>query len=134
MGMDSGMSGWDTYGDTRKIVDRGNYHTTSNGGLSDDYSGLDSGQGSSLDRKYDTFGRSSYSKVASGRSGYYLNVPPPWDMVSSTQHGGGGPGGRDLPNHDHRGSAFELYKKPPDPRGPPGCLPGPPINSDLGNR
>ncbi|XP_066989197.1 tight junction protein ZO-3-like isoform X29 [Macrobrachium rosenbergii] len=134
--MEGGLSGWDVY-DGRKLHDRGNYHTTSNGGLSDDYSGLDSGQGSSLDRKYDTFGRSSYSKAAtSGRSGYYLNVPPPWDMVSGGgQHGGGGgPGGRDLPNHDHRGSAFELYKKPPDPRGPPGSQPGPPLNADLGNR
>ncbi|XP_066989183.1 tight junction protein ZO-3-like isoform X18 [Macrobrachium rosenbergii] len=133
--MEGGLSGWDVY-DGRKLHDRGNYHTTSNGGLSDDYSGLDSGQGSSLDRKYDTFGRSSYSKAAtSGRSGYYLNVPPPWDMVSGGgQHGGGGgPGGRDLPNHDHRGSAFELYKKPPDPRGPPGSQPGPPLNADLGN-
>ena len=65
MSMDGGLSGYDLYMDGRKIHDRGNYHTTSNGGLSDDYSGLDSGQGSSLDRKYDTFGRSSYSKVGS---------------------------------------------------------------------
>lgn len=62
--MDSGGGGWDPYIDGRKVYDRGNYHTTSNGGLSDDYSGLDSGQGSSLDRKYDTFGRSSYGKVS----------------------------------------------------------------------
>lgn len=137
--MEGGLGGWDVCMDGRKIHDRGNYHTTSNGGLSDDYSGLDSGQGSSLDRKYDTFGRSSYNKAAaSARGGYYLNVPPPWDMVSGGGGGGGqhggGPGGRDLPNHDHRGSAFELYKKPPDPRGPPGSHPGPPLNADLGNR
>lgn len=63
-GLDGGGGGWgDIYTDGRKVYERGTYHTTSNGGLSDDYSGLDSGQGSSLDRKYDTFGRSSYSKV-----------------------------------------------------------------------
>lgn len=70
---------------------------------------------------------------ASGRSAYYLNVPPPRDMVPGSGHGGG-PGGRDLPNHDHRGSAFELYKKPPDPRGPPGGHPALPMYSDHGNR
>ncbi|KAK4292853.1 hypothetical protein Pmani_034414 [Petrolisthes manimaculis] len=140
-GMDSGGGGWDAYIDGRKVYERGNYHTTSNGGLSDDYSGLDSGQGSSLDRKYDTFGRSSYGKQvptsASGRSGYYLNVPPPRDLLpGGGQHGSGaGAGARgDLPNHDHRGSAFELYKKPPDPRGPPGSHhPALPTYSDLGN-
>ncbi|XP_042227786.1 tight junction protein ZO-1-like isoform X8 [Homarus americanus] len=133
--VEGGVGGWDMYMDGRKAYERGNYHTTSNGGLSDDYSGLDSGQGSSLDRKYDTFGRSSYGKVtsaASGRSGYYLNVPPPRDMVPGGGQHGGGPGGRDLPNHDHRGSAFELYKKPPDPRGPPGH-PALPVYSDHGN-
>lgn len=63
-GMDGGGGGWgEMYMDGRKVYERGTYHTTSNGGLSDDYSGLDSGQGSSLDRKYDTFGRSSYNKV-----------------------------------------------------------------------
>lgn len=60
-GMDGGWG--EMYMDGRKVYERGTYHTTSNGGLSDDYSGLDSGQGSSLDRKYDTFGRSSYNKV-----------------------------------------------------------------------
>ncbi|XP_071514345.1 tight junction protein ZO-3 isoform X17 [Panulirus ornatus] len=133
--MEGGVGGWE-YMDGRKAYERGTYHTTSNGGLSDDYSGLDSGQGSSLDRKYDTFGRSSYNKVtssASGRSAYYLNVPPPRDMVPGSGQHGGGPGGRDLPNHDHRGSAFELYKKPPDPRGPPGGHPALPMYSDHGN-
>ncbi|XP_045118000.1 tight junction protein ZO-1-like isoform X7 [Portunus trituberculatus] len=126
-GLEGGGIWGDIYTDGRKVYERGTYHTTSNGGLSDDYSGLDSGQGSSLDRKYDTFGRSSYSKVsssASGRSGCYLNVPPPRDA---------GVGGRDLPNHDHKGSAFELYKKPPDPRGPPGGHPNLPTYSDHGN-
>ncbi|CAL4145261.1 unnamed protein product, partial [Meganyctiphanes norvegica] len=131
---DSGMGGWGMY-ESRKNYDRTSYHTNNNGGLSDDYSGLDSGQGSSLDRKYDTFGRSSYGKMGTGgagRTGYYLNVPPPRDMNNQGSHSGGGPGGRDLPNHDHRGSAFELYKKPPDPRGGP---PGPPIPqyTDIGN-
>ena len=60
------------------------------------------------------------SSAKGGSGGYYLNVPPPRDLLPQ---GGGGPGGRgDLPNHDHRGSAFELYKKPPDPRGGPGQL------------
>ncbi|XP_042227787.1 tight junction protein ZO-1-like isoform X9 [Homarus americanus] len=72
------------------------------------------------------------TSAASGRSGYYLNVPPPRDMVPGGGQHGGGPGGRDLPNHDHRGSAFELYKKPPDPRGPPGH-PALPVYSDHGN-
>lgn len=78
---------------------------------------------------------------ASGRSGYYLNVPPPRDLLpGGGQHGSGagagGPGARgDLPNHDHRGSAFELYKKPPDPRGQPGSHHSAlPTYSDLGNR
>ena len=37
---------------------------SSNGRLSDDYSAIDSGHGSSLERKCDTFGRGNYSKVA----------------------------------------------------------------------
>ncbi|XP_069952178.1 tight junction protein ZO-1 isoform X3 [Cherax quadricarinatus] len=131
--VEGGVGPWEMYMDGRKAYDRGAYHTTSNGGLSDDYSGLDSGQGSSLDRKYDTFGRSSYNKVASGRSGYYLNVPPPRDIVPGSSQHGGGPAGRDLPNHDHRGSAFELYKKPPDPRGQPGGHPALPVYTDHGN-
>ncbi|XP_069952184.1 tight junction protein ZO-3 isoform X9 [Cherax quadricarinatus] len=71
--------------------------------------------------------------VASGRSGYYLNVPPPRDIVPGSSQHGGGPAGRDLPNHDHRGSAFELYKKPPDPRGQPGGHPALPVYTDHGN-
>ncbi|XP_069976885.1 tight junction protein ZO-1 isoform X2 [Penaeus vannamei] len=131
--IEGGMGSWDMYADARKAYERGAYHTTSNGGLSDDYSGLDSGQGSSLDRKYDTFGRSSHKVASSGsRSGYYLNVPPPRDMALAGGGQGGGPGGRDLPNHDHRGSAFELYKKPPDPRGPGGHA-GVPVYSDPSN-
>ncbi|XP_042862802.1 tight junction protein ZO-1-like isoform X13 [Penaeus japonicus] len=130
--IEGGMSPWDMYADARKAYERGAYHTTSNGGLSDDYSGLDSGQGSSLDRKYDTFGRSSHKVASSGsRSGYYLNVPPPRDMALGGGQGGG-PAGRDLPNHDHRGSAFELYKKPPDPRGPGGHA-GVPVYADPSN-
>ena len=55
--------GWGGY--STKGYDRGPYQ--SNGALSDDYSGFDSGQGSSLDRKYETLGRSSYSKVSFGK-------------------------------------------------------------------
>lgn len=62
-GSAAGQGGWGYSDNVRKGYDRGSYHTNSNGGLSDDYSGIDSGQGSSLDRKYETLGRSSYSKV-----------------------------------------------------------------------
>ena len=56
-----GDGGWDPYGEARKGGGYGGppFYGSTNGGLSDDYSGLDSGQGSSLDRKYDTFGRST---------------------------------------------------------------------------
>ncbi|XP_042227784.1 tight junction protein ZO-1-like isoform X6 [Homarus americanus] len=87
---------------------------------------MNTGRGNSVDPQH------KVTSAASGRSGYYLNVPPPRDMVPGGGQHGGGPGGRDLPNHDHRGSAFELYKKPPDPRGPPGH-PALPVYSDHGN-
>ncbi|KAF2358834.1 Guanylate kinase/L-type calcium channel beta subunit [Trinorchestia longiramus] len=95
----------------------------SNGRLSDDYSAIDSGHGSSLERKCDTFGRSGgYPKQSQGSQGFYLNVPMP-----SNRGDGPKPGpGLELPNHDHRGSAFELYKKPADPRARPQQQPPPP--------
>ncbi|XP_071514342.1 tight junction protein 1 isoform X14 [Panulirus ornatus] len=105
-------------------------------------SGQDFGSGKELeyDGNYMNTGRGNnvdpqhkVTSSASGRSAYYLNVPPPRDMVPGSGQHGGGPGGRDLPNHDHRGSAFELYKKPPDPRGPPGGHPALPMYSDHGN-
>nr|XP_053644181.1 tight junction protein ZO-1-like isoform X5 [Cherax quadricarinatus] len=102
-------------------------------------SGQDFGSGKELeyDGNYMNTGRGNsvdpQHKVASGRSGYYLNVPPPRDIVPGSSQHGGGPAGRDLPNHDHRGSAFELYKKPPDPRGQPGGHPALPVYTDHGN-
>lgn len=65
---------------------------------SDVNGGFDSGHGSSLDR---TYGR------ANGSHQYYYNVVP------SPRHNHG----LDLAHRaDQRGSAFELYKKPTDPR------------------
>ncbi|XP_047738388.1 tight junction protein ZO-2 [Hyalella azteca] len=84
----------------------------SNGRLSDDYSAIDSGHGSSLERKADTFTKSPYQKQTQGSQGFYLNVP----MPGSRGEGPKSTPGMELPNHDHRGSAFELYKKPTDPR------------------
>ena len=56
-------------------------------------------------------GSSSRSKQAGQ---YYYNIPPPRDQ----QFRDGG-GRLDLAQHrDQRGSAFELYKKPTDPRSP----------------
>ena len=49
---------------------------------------------------------------------YYYNIPPPREQSQSRDNGG-----RivDLAQHrDQRGSAFELYKKPADPRSPGG--------------
>jgi hypothetical protein len=81
--------------------------------------GFDSGHGSSLDRNYDSFGRSSYGGkngrgvvVGGNMNGgggsssgqYYLNLPPPG--VKDPNANG------TLDHREHRGSAFELYKKP----------------------
>ena len=45
---------------------------------------------------------------------YYYNVPPPREQPQSRDNGR-----LDLSQHrDQRGSAFELYKKPNDPRSP----------------
>ena len=66
--------------------------------------GFDSGHGSSLDRNYDSFGRNGYGKSRGGGSNgqYYLNLPPPKDPKANGT----------LDHREHRGSAFELYKKP----------------------
>ncbi|GAB6031940.1 hypothetical protein CHUAL_010327 [Chamberlinius hualienensis] len=80
----------------------------------DDSGGFDSGQGSSLDRNYDS---RPYTKPTSPTKagGYYYNVPPPRDLGYHTRE----PSGLDLSNRENRGSAFELYKKP-ESRSPQG--------------
>ena len=50
-------------------------------------------------------GRGSNGNGQAGQ--YYYNIPPPRDRLDLAQH------------RDQRGSAFELYKKPSDPRSPP---------------
>ena len=85
------------------------------------------GHGSSLDRhSYGGGANVLYGKAppppppVNGMSGrnnqagqYYYNIPPPREQQQSRDAGGR----LDLAQHrDQRGSAFELYKKPNDPR------------------
>jgi len=103
-----------------------------------DSNGVDSGQGSSLDRDYSGYnghaqyngnggGRDRYaappSSVPSQRNGqqgqYYYNLPNGGRGQESREAGEGAsprrraPGDTlDLSNREYRGSAFELYKKP----------------------
>ncbi|KAF4524505.1 hypothetical protein B566_EDAN011516, partial [Ephemera danica] len=105
-----------------------------NGGRGD---GEDSGHGSSLDRNYST---SSYqyhhaspsaahhghhaSPSKSSRGGnasqYYYNVPGGQRLTNG--HHREASSGLDLANREQRGSAFELYRKPADPRSPPAYI------------
>ncbi len=63
-------------------------------------------------------GNSSRNNHQAGQ--YYYNVPPPREQQQHQQQRGGDGGRLDLAQHrDQRGSAFELYKKPADPRSPP---------------
>ncbi|XP_046452173.1 tight junction protein ZO-1-like isoform X4 [Daphnia pulex] len=94
--------------------------------------GFDSGHGSSLDRH--SYGANSlYGKAppppppvnGSNRNNeagqYYYNIPPPREnnQKHQQQHQSRDGGRLDLAQHrDQRGSAFELYKKPADPRSP----------------
>ena len=85
------------------------------------------GHGSSLDRH--SYGANSlYGKAppppppvnGSSRNNqagqYYYNIPPPREQQQQQSRDGGR---LDLAQHrDQRGSAFELYKKPADPRSP----------------
>ncbi|XP_034234792.1 tight junction protein ZO-1-like isoform X3 [Thrips palmi] len=75
-----------------------------NNNHSDHNGGFDSGHGSSLDRNYDRSGPQ-----------YYYNMPPPPARPGPGHHNRE-PSGLDLANREQRGSAFELYKKPSDPR------------------
>ena len=92
---------------------------------------LQAGHGSSLDRH--SYGANSlYGKAppppppvnGSNRNNeagqYYYNIPPPRENNQKHQQHQSRDGGRlDLAQHrDQRGSAFELYKKPADPRSP----------------
>ncbi|XP_045029433.1 tight junction protein ZO-1 isoform X3 [Daphnia magna] len=93
--------------------------------------GFDSaGHGSSLDRH--SYGANSlYGKAppppppvnGSSRNNeagqYYYNIPPPRESNQKQQSQSRDGGRLDLAQHrDQRGSAFELYKKPADPRSP----------------
>ncbi|XP_037080628.1 tight junction protein ZO-1-like [Pollicipes pollicipes] len=75
----------------------------------DDSGGFDSGHGSSLDRNYDAAGRTymNMPPAGAGGQGYYLSGPGAAPHETA---------GLDLSNREQRGSAFELYKKPLDPR------------------
>lgn len=75
-----------------------------NNNHADHNGGFDSGHGSSLDRNYDRSGPQ-----------YYYNMPPPPPRPGPGHHNRE-PSGLDLANREQRGSAFELYKKPSDPR------------------
>merc|ERR1719150_1561390 len=120
-----------------------NGHPMSNGhvnGYDDmDSNGVDSGQGSSLDRDYSSYnGQFSRGERYSGQSGvwgagrdphggqtsqYYYNLP---HTGARGDHGGQETGANnnnsprrrapgdtlDIANREYRGSAFELYKKP----------------------
>uniref|UniRef100_T1J864 ZU5 domain-containing protein n=1 Tax=Strigamia maritima TaxID=126957 RepID=T1J864_STRMM len=83
-----------------------------NGGMKtrcdSDSAGFDSGQGSSLDRNYDTTHKTASPSRRGGGGGYYYNVPPPREVAHHHRDASG----LDLSNRENRGSAFELYKKP----------------------
>ncbi|XP_054258978.1 tight junction protein ZO-1-like isoform X4 [Macrosteles quadrilineatus] len=99
------------------MADNNNYATHLHNGVtnspskystdnSDLNGGLDSGHGSSLDR--------TYGRTNGNHHQYYYNVVP--HTTSRHSHHHREPSGLDLAHRDQRGSAFELYKKPTDPR------------------
>ena len=100
-----------------------NGHPMSNGhvnGYDDmDSNGVDSGQGSSLDRDYSSY-NGQYSRAGvwgggqtSQTSQYYYNLPQARDQAQETSPRRRAPGDTlDIANREYRGSAFELYKKP----------------------
>ncbi|XP_072152652.1 tight junction protein ZO-3 isoform X3 [Bemisia tabaci] len=75
-----------------------------------DNGGFDSGHGSSLDRTYDHRSDNRSMDHHRSPSQYYYNVS------RRHNHHHREPSGLDLTHRDQRGSAFELYKKPSDPR------------------
>lgn len=94
-----------------------------------DSNGVDSGQGSSLDRDYSSYnghtqynGRDRYSgqggQQRSSQGQYYYNLPTPRESQNDGGQNNNSPRRRapgdtlDLSNREYRGSAFELYKKP----------------------
>merc|ERR550517_991111 len=100
-----------------------NGHPMSNGhvnGYDDmDSNGVDSGQGSSLDRDYSSYnGQYSRGGVWAGgqtsqTSQYYYNLPQAREQAQETSPRRRAPGDTlDIANREYRGSAFELYKKP----------------------
>lgn len=80
--------------------------------------GFDSGHGSSLDRTYGRGGGVNTNGASNNSNGnnhhqYYYNVVP----APRHSHHHREPSGLDLTHRaDQRGSAFELYKKPSEPR------------------
>ncbi|XP_066996452.2 tight junction protein ZO-3 isoform X2 [Anabrus simplex] len=100
-------------------LDGGNFSPHQNGG-EDTNGGFDSGHGSSLDRNYNP----TMSRGGTSGGQYYYNIPPPRGAPADSYHNHNHhshhnrePSGLDLANREQRGSAFELYKKPTDPRG-----------------
>lgn len=100
-----------------------------------DSNGVDSGQGSSLDRDYSSYnghtqynGRDRYAPPPGGpppggpqrssQGQYYYNLPNPRESQNDGGQNNNSPRRRapgdtlDLSNREYRGSAFELYKKP----------------------
>jgi len=102
----------------------------------DSNGGVDSGQGSSLDRDYASYnghhrysnggggppppanGRNGVSQQAANGGQFYYNLPSSATTGRGDDGGGISPRRRapgdtlDLSNREYRGSAFELYKKP----------------------
>lgn len=107
-GLDSPLRQTPDWRDSREEL-AGGFPPLSSNGAHDDAGGFDSGHGSSLDRNYDVTGRTYINMKPTG---YYGGGPPVREGAGSQ------PGGLDLANRDQRGSAFELYRKPADPRFP----------------
>ncbi|XP_059472548.1 tight junction protein ZO-1 isoform X4 [Neocloeon triangulifer] len=101
----------------------------------------DSGHGSSLDRNYNHqqqqyqqyhatpphshHNSPSKSRGGGGGSQYYYNVPAAvsnGSRLTNGHHRSDPSSGLDLANREQRGSAFELYRKPADPRTPPAYI------------
>jgi len=82
-----------------------------------DSNGVDSGQGSSLDRDYSSYNRYAGPPAPRGQGGgggqYYYNLPTPREDGGQVSPRRRAPTDTlDLSNREYRGSAFELYKKP----------------------
>ena len=95
-------SDYDDYSSSPSYYNQRTPPTSSLHRYDEDNGGFDSGHGSSLDRNYDSNGGHYSSRsAAAAQQSFYLNVPPPSER-----------GPQDGLNHDKKGSAFELYRKP----------------------